>query len=95
MTCVNLDEGLTVQSFTYGPIGLGAAIGRWEPVITVNYPIKKEVTIGVTTSESSGSEVSASEAFTASMNVGVGFWGASVSVGFSAAFESSFKQTVN
>ena len=97
LTCVPLGSAVfnKLSSFTYGPLRLGSAIGRWDPVMTVNYPIKKEVRIGVSTTESNSSEISASESFTASMETGVSFWGASSKFSLSSTYEKSFKNTVN
>ena len=59
MTCVKLDEDLYISSFIFGPLEFGKSVGQWEPVMTVNYPIEREITIGVTTSASTTSEFSA------------------------------------
>ena len=97
MNCVQLGGGVhnDLTSFTYGPLSLGKAIGRWEPVFTFNSPIERTIEIGVTTTESSSSEISAAESFTASMEMGCEFMGFSSKIGLSSSYESAFKETVN
>ena len=97
MNCVRLDDGLLddLTSFTYGPLSLGKTIGYWESVMTLNSPIVRTIQIGVTTTESSSSEISASESFTASMEMGCEFMGFSSKIGLSSSYESAFKHTVN
>ena len=97
MSCVRLGDKVRnkLSSFTYGPLSLGKAIGQWEVVFTLNSPIEREITIGVETTESSSAEISASESFTASMEMGCEFMGFSSKIGLSSSYESSFKNTVN
>lgn len=96
MTCVKLEKVHNkLSSFTYGPLQLGKTIGKWEAVQTVNHPIDYEITVGVTKTDSSSTESSASRSFEASMEAGVEFWGVSLKVGLSTSSTSTFKQTVN
>ena len=96
MTCVKLNVlHNALSSFTYGPLQLGKAIGSWMPVQTVNYPIKKEITIGVTTSVGASTEISAAASFNASMEAGIEFMGVGGKTNLSSSYEASFRKTVD
>ena len=84
-----------LSSFTYGPYRHGKAIGRWEAVLSVNHPIETEITVGVTTTDSSSKELSNSESLTTSMSLGVEFMGIGGGTCLSDSYESSFKKTVS
>ena len=96
MACVSLKADLRndLSSFTYGPISLGKAQGKWEVIQTVNSDIEYSIKIGVTTTESESDEASAKAAMEASMQVGIEFMGVSSSFSLSTSYEESFKNTV-
>ena len=97
MSCVKFEDGLLNQltSFSYGPIGLGKAVGTWVAVQTINSAIDYEITYGVTTTESESDEDYSKAAMTASMEMGIEFKGASSSFSLSSSYEQSFKKTVS
>ena len=96
MSCVKFEDGLLNQltSFSYGPIGLGKAIGKWEALQTVNSPIVYNIKYGVTTTESESDEDFSKAAMTASMDMGIEFMGVSSSFSLSSSYEQSFRNTV-